>query len=164
MNKKKNIKIIIILISFLVLILVVFFVYKIFTDDNNQVLKSENFEITDSQVSINSKTEDELDTTKLVEINKEEKDIFLNVLGKEYSTYLNEGESVYDIMNRLKIEKGFSFGGYKYPGLGFFVESLSGFSHGDGKYWIYYVNNVEAQVGVSNYTLKKGDIISWRLE
>lgn len=44
------------------------------------------------------------------------------------------------------------------------VEAVDGVKGGDGRYWIYYVNGETAKVGASDYKLKEGDKILWRLE
>ena len=35
---------------------------------------------------------------------------------------------------------------------------------GGKKYWIYYINHKEAQVGAGAYTTKNGDVIEWKLQ
>lgn len=52
----------------------------------------------------------------------------------------------------------------KHYSFGDLVEVIDGVSGGDGKYWIYYVNGKSAKVGASQYVLKTGDKILWRLE
>jgi len=84
----------------------------------------------------------------------------LNILGKSYSTETEEGVSVYDVMKSVE-DHSFSFKATNYPGLGYFIEEINGIKGSPGKYWFYYVNGKEANVGVSKYFIKSGDIISW---
>ena len=48
--------------------------------------------------------------------------------------------------------------------MGSFVTGINNNKGSPGKYWIYYVNDKKASVGVSNYILKEGDIINWKQE
>ena len=85
--------------------------------------------------------------------------------GKTYSTKVSQDSNVLDLMNKIKTENSdFDFVGREYPGLGFFVDSINNKSNTNFSYWIYYVNERQAEVGISAYVLKDGDIISWRLE
>ena len=92
--------------------------------------------------------------------------ISLNVLGHVYNTNVVDGSTVYDAMKLIEDTKdsNFSFVSKDYSGLGSFVDEINGISGSPGKYWIYYINNQKASVGVSKYVLKAGDIISWKQE
>ncbi len=48
--------------------------------------------------------------------------------------------------------------------MGEFITSINGVKNSNTQSWIYYVNGVEAQVGVSNYKINTGDIVSWKYE
>ena len=48
--------------------------------------------------------------------------------------------------------------------MGSFITEINGIKGLPGKYWIYYVNDKLASVGVSKYVLKEGDIINWKNE
>jgi len=50
-----------------------------------------------------------------------------------------------------------------YSGMGKLIEEINGISNGD-KYWIYYVNGQKANIGISNYKIKAGDVVSWKYE
>lgn len=89
--------------------------------------------------------------------------VSLNTLDKNYSVKVEKDGTVYDVMKNAEKE-GFSFLGRKYPQLGFFVDEINGIKNESNKYWIYYVNEKEASVGVSKYIIKEGDIISWKQE
>ena len=60
----------------------------------------------------------------------------------------------------------FQFKGREFPGLGFFVQELNGLAENprQGTFWIYYINGEKAKVGISAYTVKADDIISWKYE
>lgn len=47
-----------------------------------------------------------------------------------------------------------------------FITSINGVSQdaSKGMYWLYYVNGEMGQVGASQYVVKDGDIITWKLE
>ena len=51
-----------------------------------------------------------------------------------------------------------------YTGMGKFIEEINGIKNNINQNWIYYINNLKAQVGVSNYQIEKGDILSWKYE
>jgi hypothetical protein len=70
----------------------------------------------------------------------------------------------YDALMQAKNAGKITFSGKNYAGLGFFVTDIGSLHSGNGKDLLYYVNGKEAQVGVSSYVLKNGDIIEWKLE
>jgi hypothetical protein len=72
--------------------------------------------------------------------------------------------SVYDFMSQLQDEGKISFTEKNYTGMGKFIDSINGLKGSGAKNWIYYVNGMEAEVGVSNYKINKGDILSWKYE
>jgi hypothetical protein len=93
--------------------------------------------------------------------------IYLNFIinGKAIKTQAPAGSSVYDLMVKMQNENKIKFNGKTYPDLGFFVEEINGLKNNlIGENWLYYVNGRPAQVGISNYKLKQGDIIEWKYE
>jgi hypothetical protein len=70
----------------------------------------------------------------------------------------------YDALVDAQSEGKITFSGKKYTALGFFVTDIGTLHAGDGKDLLYYVNGKEATVGVSQYVLKNGDIVEWKLE
>jgi len=70
----------------------------------------------------------------------------------------------YDALLQAKNEGKMQFSGKEYPGLGFFVTDIGTLHSGDRKDLLYYINGKEANVGVSSYILKDGDIVEWKLE
>lgn len=92
----------------------------------------------------------------------------LVVLDKKYETEIKEGSTVLDIMQKIQEENTrnnlFDFKYTEHTGLGIFINEINGLKGGEGGYWIYYVNEKEVSVGVSNYKINNGDIISWKYE
>ncbi|MFH1405280.1 MAG: DUF4430 domain-containing protein [Patescibacteria group bacterium] len=90
-----------------------------------------------------------------------------NAVLDEYGEFiLPAGASAYDLMVVAQEKGEFVFTGKEYEGMGYFVETVNGVA-GDveaNMFWIYYINNEKAQVGVSAYELKEGDVIKWSYE
>ncbi|MFA6386723.1 MAG: DUF4430 domain-containing protein [Candidatus Paceibacterota bacterium] len=93
---------------------------------------------------------------------------FLTVQDKKYETNIREGETVFEVMKKIQDESNdkipFSFKYTENPNLGVFINEINGQVGGNDGYWIYYVDGVEAGVGISNYKVKNGDQISWKYE
>lgn len=92
----------------------------------------------------------------------------LVILGQTYNVAISEGENVYELMSFLsrgsKEEPRFDFKAREHQGLGYFVYEINGIKGKSGAYWIYYINGEEANVGVSKYIVKDGDVIEWKQE
>ncbi|MFA6076813.1 MAG: DUF4430 domain-containing protein [Candidatus Paceibacterota bacterium] len=88
----------------------------------------------------------------------------VTVLAGDTTIYLQPGIIFYDALIQAKNTGKITFSGKNYPGLGFFVTDIGTLHMGNGKNLLYYVNGKEANVGVSSYTLKEGDVIEWKLE
>ena len=160
-NKKRN------FISISILIILVFCVYLLFSY-NKQKLKNPILSQIESKTEtpqIEEKDKPESLFKKEGPTNENTKNISttINVLDKNYSVKTEEGVNVYNVMKSAEND-GFSFQGKEYPTLGFFVEGINGVKGEPGKYWIYYVNGEKAQVGISKYIVKDGDIINWKQE
>lgn len=93
-------------------------------------------------------------------------EVSLRVLGKDYKTRIDIGETVLDAMNKIASEKenNFSFKTKDYGDLGSFVSEINGVEGKPGEYWLYYLNDKKASLGVSKNVLKAGDSISWKQE
>jgi hypothetical protein len=52
----------------------------------------------------------------------------------------------------------------KSSSLGEYVVSINGNDGGGEKYWLFYVNGKEAQVGAGAYVTHTGDVIQWKLQ
>lgn len=88
---------------------------------------------------------------------------FLEISEKKIETTVTENENVYDFMVKLRTEGKINFREKTYSGMGKFIEEIDGISNGE-KYWIYYVNGQKPNIGISNYKIKAGDVISWKYE
>ena len=90
--------------------------------------------------------------------------ISLKVGTQTYAVEVESGATVLQAMQKLSTESDFSFNGREFPGLGYFVEEINGVKGNADKFWAYYVNDILASVGVSQYVLKTGDIINFKYE
>ena len=88
----------------------------------------------------------------------------LEVSGTRYEDEITEKISVYDFMEKLKEEGKINFTEKNYTGMGKFIDSINGVYGNGNQNWIYYVNGKEASIGVSNYKLNPGDVVSWKYE
>ena len=77
-----------------------------------------------------------------------------------------ENETVHQVMKQAADQCGFSYQTTQHASFGVFVEGLGGVASDKkaGLYWIYSVNGVKANVGVSSYPITPGDIVSWNYE
>ena len=71
---------------------------------------------------------------------------------------------VYDFMTQLRREGKINFTDKTYIGMGKFIDSINGVKGNIKESWIYYVNGKKAEVGVSNYIIKPGNVVSWKYE
>ena len=88
----------------------------------------------------------------------------LEINGQKYESEIKNSISVYDFMDKLRSEGKISFTEKNYTGIGKFIDTINEVRGNGDKNWIYYVNNKKAQVGVSNYKIKPGDLVSWKYE
>lgn len=92
-------------------------------------------------------------------------EVSIKVIDKNFIVKVADGSTALEAMEKLANEnKDFKFVGKNYGSMGIFIESINGIDGTNKKFWIYYVNNEKASVGVSKYVLRGGDIISWKLE
>lgn len=54
--------------------------------------------------------------------------------------------------------------GVKHYSFGDLVTSINGTPGNGPKYWTFYINGKEAQVGAGSYTTKAGDKLEWKLQ
>lgn len=138
----KNKKILIVL----VLILTILAFFPIDFNKNNKVLINKESGI-----------------LKISEKEKINKEIVQPIKKLEFIYESKEEISVYQFMQELKKTSQIDFKEKDYPSLGKFITEVNGVKNGE-KNWIYYVNNQKANLGISNYKINSGDIISWRYE
>lgn len=70
-----------------------------------------------------------------------------------------DGKTALDLLKQQAtiVTKDSSYGQY--------VDSINGVTGGtNGKYWTFYVNGAQAQVGAGAYTTKSTDLIEWKFE
>ena len=165
---KQNKKKVYISVLFSSILFIIIFSYFSFYKENKIVEIPEKVQIESKLpvkelVPLKSKIESVLVKDAPIDVNVKNTTIYLNVFDKNYKTQTEEGINVYDAMKSIE-DKSFSFKATNYSGLGYFVEEINGVKGTPGKYWIYYVNNEKAAVGISKYILKSGDIITWKQE
>jgi hypothetical protein len=87
----------------------------------------------------------------------------LIINGTKYGTQIAAPISAYNLMTQLQNENKITFQSKNYNGMGEFIEEINGVKNGS-KNWMYYVNGVKADIGVSNYKINPGDVVSWKYE
>lgn len=96
--------------------------------------------------------------------NPEIVETILEIDGKVYQSEIIGQISVYNFMNKFRNEGKINFTEKNYTGIGKFIVAINGVKGNGDQNWIYYVNGKEAQVGVSNYKINPGDVVSWKYE
>ncbi len=87
---------------------------------------------------------------------------FLQVSGDTYESDVEGELSVYEFMKKIRTENKIDFKDKTYLGMGKLIEEINGQRSDGSRNWIYYVNGERANIGVSNYWIKPGDIVSWK--
>lgn len=82
----------------------------------------------------------------------------------KYESEISSPISVSDFMEKLKSEGKINFKEKNYAGMGKFINEINGIKNSGEKNWIYYVNGQKANIGVSNYKINPGDVVSWKYE
>jgi len=89
---------------------------------------------------------------------------FLEINGEKIGTVIDRNTFIYEFMMKLQKEEKINFKDKTYSGMGKLIEEINGVKNSGEKNWIYYVNNKKAEIGVSNYKIKPGDVVSWKYE
>ncbi len=89
---------------------------------------------------------------------------FLEINDDKYESEIVENTSVYEFMDKLRKQGKINFIEKNYIGIGKFIEGINGIKSKKNKYWIYYVNEQKANIGVSDYKINPGDVVSWKYE
>lgn len=77
---------------------------------------------------------------------------------------IQEGASALDLLQKESSEKGFIVT-VEESSYGKFISAIGTKKGGtDNKYWMFYVNGEQAQVGAADYKVKAGDIIEFKFE
>ena len=167
MKNKKNIKRILASLFIIISFFTIFFIQNHFYKNDPPVLVDEVVNII-SEVKEN--TQEIEDKKPTIKINSEDKGnqkfVSIKVDKNIYTTPIDENDSVYDAMKKVRDDKSnnFSFTTKEYPSIGYFISEINNIKGSVGHYWIYYVNDIMASVGVSEYMLQPGDIITWKQE
>lgn len=91
----------------------------------------------------------------------------ITVTDKNYQVgFDKEGIILKDLMDKLQNESDFIFSGVNYSGIGFFVNEINNIKNNnkENKYWVYYINGMSANVGISSQKINSGDNIKWSYE
>lgn len=88
----------------------------------------------------------------------------LKVNEKQYEDEIDGVISIYDFMTILQKKGKIKFKDKTYTGMGKLIEEINGTKNSGEKNWIYYVNGKKANIGVSNYKINPGDVVSWKYE
>ena len=80
-------------------------------------------------------------------------------------TNVAAGATVFTLMETMRANGQLSFHDREFGGsLGKFIDEINGVKNTPKYFWIYYINNEKAKVGVSNYILQPDDVITWKYE
>lgn len=88
----------------------------------------------------------------------------LEINDLKYTKNQKTSTTVYDFMKQLQNDGKITFQERTYAGMGKLIYELNGVKNNGSQNWIYYVNGGKAVVGVSNYQIKPGDVVSWKFE
>ncbi|MCX6757517.1 MAG: DUF4430 domain-containing protein [Candidatus Nomurabacteria bacterium] len=89
--------------------------------------------------------------------------ITLKIADTNINLPIQNNSSLYDILLAGQNAGQINFTGKNYSGMGFFISSIGNLKEGNGKYLIYYINGIEANLGISSYVPKVGDVVEWKL-
>lgn len=95
----------------------------------------------------------------------------VNQLGETttYDLSFTDGEDVYEVLNRAMVENQdlkIIFDDFEMDGkTAFFITSINGYDPStENKFWSFYINDEQSQVGISDYEPKADDRISFKVE
>lgn len=88
----------------------------------------------------------------------------LEINEKKYKGEISKNTTVYDFMDNLRDKGDISFTDKTYMGMGKMITTISGTKSNGSYTWIYCVNGIKAEMGVSNYKINPDDVVSWKYE
>ena len=88
----------------------------------------------------------------------------MSINGVAYDVPQKSPGSVYGAMETLRKNGKITFTEKTYSGIGKLITSINGIKSNGDMTWIYYVNEKEAEIGVSKNIIKPGDVVSWKYE
>ncbi|MFW5887166.1 MAG: DUF4430 domain-containing protein [Bacteriovoracia bacterium] len=136
---------------------------KIGEDYSTEITPKERNSEKDSEKKV--ETKEETETENYYEV-AGDNNFTLIVEDDSFPALFDEEDSLYEAMSKMKEFDLINFEEKSFSGLGVYIYSINNISENkkEGEYWIYYINDVQANVGVSNYYLDEGDEIRWQLE
>ena len=155
MSKSKKI----IIYGFLIIALGLFLIFLLTSNNKTKDILS-NTEI----INVQKENTKEIKSVPLEKVSEKAIQTILEINGTRYESEIKKEISVYDFMTQLKDTGKITFTEKTYSGMGKFIEEINGVKSDRDNYWIYYVNGVEASIGVSNYKINPGDVVSWKYE
>ncbi|MDR3519533.1 MAG: DUF4430 domain-containing protein [Candidatus Pacebacteria bacterium] len=150
--KNKKIKIIIVVIIVLILLGLFFFI-----PHGAPKQQTTNLPAISENLNLNTTANKPVSQTKTIET-------VLEINGVSYEDAITQKMSVYDFMSQLRSEGKINFTEQNYMSMGKFINEINGIKNSNSLVWIYYVNGIEAQIGISNYKINPGDVVSWKYE
>ncbi|HKZ34943.1 MAG TPA: DUF4430 domain-containing protein [Patescibacteria group bacterium] len=84
---------------------------------------------------------------------------------RSFDMIIPQKTTVYDLLKKASELHGFSLQATDYgTEMGMFVEEIDGVKNSkeQSSYWLYFVNDVSAEVGPSQKEVQEGETISWR--
>lgn len=156
MQKREKIKIVLMVVTVFLLLGSTYFLFSNKVSEQVPIQITENEAVEKVPVQENTETRPELVVDKNLAT--------LEINGIKYQNKIEKNTSVYDFMNKIREKGGLDFKDKTYIGMGKFVEEINGIRGNGSEFWIYYVNGKKAQIGVSNYRINPGDVVSWKYE
>lgn len=83
---------------------------------------------------------------------------------QSYEIKVQDGASALDLLQKASSENGFTVI-VEESSYGKFISAIGDKKGGtDNKYWMFYVNGEQAQVGAADYKVRNGDLIEFKFE
>lgn len=84
---------------------------------------------------------------------------------RQYQIKIIDNSTVFSLLEELAEREDFEIEASFYPGSGFFVESIDGFSGGtDNKWWQYWVNGKLGEKSADEKEVGDGDVVEWKFD
>ena len=75
---------------------------------------------------------------------------------------VNQKKTAFDVLAAAENYPCYNFEYKNYTGLGAFITSMCNVENNSSTYWMFYVNDQLANVGVSNYIVQPNDVIEMK--
>jgi hypothetical protein len=143
------------LVPIIILIIICIFLIAKFQKNNHPKQTTENISIHEEKQQADNFNN---------QISSEKQNAILEINGLKIESELTESDTIYDFMKKARKDGKLEFKEKIYTSMGAFIEEINNIKNNGEENWIYYVNNQKANIGISNYKIKPGDIISWKFE